>query len=132
MPGLRVALAAFLHPPFAETGDGERGCFVGSSQVDRAAVGLSIVDAIRNGDAFSGRTEVMIVDGGRGSLPFDAGVPEVTDQLPLFGVHAQNRITAFLKPIPLPAEIAELTVAVGSGTGRDRLAVGTQAILHLP
>jgi hypothetical protein len=43
--GLRVAPAAFLQPPFAETGDGEGGCFVGSSQENRAAVGLSVVDA---------------------------------------------------------------------------------------
>ena len=87
---------------------------------------------VRNGDAFGGGTEVMIVDGGGGSLPFGAGVLEVTDQLPLFGIHAQNRISPLLELIPLPAETPELAVAVGSGTGRDRLAVGTQAILHLP
>ena len=81
MAGLRVALATFPQPPFAETGDGEGRCFVGSSQENRSTVGLSIVDAIRNGDTFGGGTEVMIVDGGRGSLPFGAGVSEVTDQL---------------------------------------------------
>ncbi|HXB69643.1 MAG TPA: hypothetical protein VNY05_15440 [Candidatus Acidoferrales bacterium] len=44
----------------------------------------------------------------------------------------QNRITALLELIPLPAEIAELAVAVGSGTGGDRVAVGAQGLLHLP
>ena len=87
---------------------------------------------VRNGDPFGCGTEVMIVDGGGGSFPFDAGFLEVTDQLSLFGVHAQNRISALFQPIPLPAEIAELAVAVGSGTGRDRLAVGAQGILHPP
>jgi hypothetical protein len=72
--GLRVALAALLQPPFAETGDGEGGRFVGSSHENRAAVGLSIVDAIGNGDAFGSGTEVMIVDSGGGPLPFGAGV----------------------------------------------------------
>src|ERR1035437_11069668 len=42
--GLGVALAAFLQPPFAEAGDGEGGCLVGSSQENRPTVGLSIVD----------------------------------------------------------------------------------------
>ena len=54
--GMRVALAPFALPPFAETGDGEGGCFVGSSQKNRAPVGLRIVDAIGNGDAFGGGT----------------------------------------------------------------------------
>src|ERR1022692_1702750 len=85
-----------------------------------------------NGDACGCGTEVMIVDSSRGSFPLCAGVLEVTNQLPLLGIHAQNRISALLELIPLPAEITELAVAVGSGTGRDRLAVGTQAILHLP
>jgi hypothetical protein len=53
-------------PPFAQAGDGEGGCFVGSPQENRAAVGLRIVDAIRNTDASGGRTEVMIVDIGGG------------------------------------------------------------------
>jgi hypothetical protein len=60
--GMRVALAPFGLPPFAETGDGEGGCFVGSSQEDTAAVSLGVVDAIRNADALGGGTEVVIVD----------------------------------------------------------------------
>jgi hypothetical protein len=42
---------------------------------------------------------------------------EVTDQRPLFGIHAQHRIAALLELIPLPIEMAELPVAVGSRTG---------------
>ena len=117
MAGLRVALAAFLQPPFAEARDGEGGCFVGSSQENRAAIGLRIVDATVNADAFGGGAEVVIIDGRGSSLPFSAGVLEVANQLSLFGIHAQNRIAALLELIPLPAEIAELAVAVGSGTG---------------
>jgi hypothetical protein len=47
---------------------------MGSSQKNGAAVGLSIVDAIRNGNAFGGGAEVMIVDGCGGAFPFGAGV----------------------------------------------------------
>ena len=60
--GPGVTLASFPQPPFAKTGDGEGGCFVGNSQKDRAAIGLRIVDAIGNGDAFGCGAEVMIVD----------------------------------------------------------------------
>ena len=42
--GLGVALVSFRLPPLAETGDGEGGCLVGSSEENRAAVGLGIVD----------------------------------------------------------------------------------------
>jgi hypothetical protein len=114
-----------------DTGDGEGGCFVGDPNENRATVGLRIVDPVRNGDAFGGGTEVVIIDSSGGSFPFGAGIFEVTNQLPLFGIHAQNRIAPLLEPIPLPAEVAELAVAVSSGTGRDRLTVGAQAIFHL-
>ncbi len=96
---------------------------MGSSQENRAAIGLRIVDAIGNTDTFGGGTEVVIVDGCGGSLPFSAGVLEVANQLPLFGIHAQHRIAVLVELIPLPAEITELAVAVGSGTGGDRLTV---------
>src|SRR5712691_9516679 len=74
----------------------------------------------------------MIIDLGRRPLPFDPGVLEVANQFPLFGVHAYHRITAPFEEIPLPADVAELPVAVGAGTGGDVLAIGTQRKLHLP
>src|SRR5580700_2838737 len=49
--GLRIALVSFHLPPFAQAGDGERGSFVGCPQEHTAAVGLGIVDAIRDADA---------------------------------------------------------------------------------
>ena len=127
-----IALVPFLLPPLAKAGDGKGGRFVGSSQEHTAAVGLGIVDAIRNADALGGGTEVMIVDIGGGLLPFNSGILEVTDQLPFFGIHAQDRIAALFELITLPAEIAELAVAVGSRTGGNLLAIGAQGILHLP
>src|SRR6266849_2635155 len=130
--GLRITLVSFYLPPPAEAGDGEGGCFVGSSQEHTAAVGLGIVDAIRNADALGGGTEVMIVDISGGVLPLHPGVLEVPDQLPLFGVHAQHRIAAPFELIPLPTEIAELAVTVGRRPGGHRLAIGAQGILHLP
>src|ERR1700683_4054589 len=63
----------------AQTGDSEGGRFVGSSQEHRTAVGLGIVDAIRNADPLGGGTEVMIVDIRGGLLPFHSRVLEVTD-----------------------------------------------------
>ena len=77
--GLRVALVSFRLPPLAETGDGEGGCLVGSSEENRAAAGLGIVDTIRNADTLGGGTEVMIVDIGVGLLPFNSRVFEITD-----------------------------------------------------
>ena len=74
----------------------------------------------------------MIVDIGVRLLPFHSRVLEVADQLPLFGIHAQHWIAALFELIPLPTEIAELAVAIGSRTGGNLLAVGTQGILHLP
>src|SRR5580704_10940594 len=105
---------------------------MGSSQENRATVGLRIIDAIRNADALGGGTEVVIVDVGGGWLPLNTGVLKVPNQLPFFGIHAQNRIATLLELIPLPAEIAELAVAVRSGAGGNSLAVGTQGKLHLP
>ena len=130
--GFGVALVSFGLPPLAETEDGEGGRLVGSSKENRAAIGLSIVDAIRNADALGGGAEVMIVDIAGRLLPFNSGILEVTDQLPLFGIHAQDRIAALFELITLPAEIAELAVAVGSRTGGNLLAIGAQGILHLP
>src|SRR6266849_6178193 len=130
--GLRIALVSFYLPPPAKARDGEGGSFVGGSQEHTAAVGLGIVDAIRNADTVGGGAEVMIVDIGGRLLPFHSRVLEVTDQFPLFSIHAQHRIAALFELIPLPTEIAELAVAVGSRTGGNPFAVGTQRILHLP
>src|ERR1039457_117280 len=103
--GLGVALVSFYLPPPAKAGDGEGGCFVGSSQEHTAAVGLGIVDAIRNADALGGGTEVMIVDICGGLLPFHSRVLEVSNQLSLFGIHAEDRIATFFELITLPTEI---------------------------
>ena len=130
--GLGIAFVSFRLPPLAKTGDGEGGRFVGSPQEHTASVGLGIVDAIPNADSLGGGAEVMIVDLSGGLLPFSSGILEVTDQLPLFGIHAQDRITALFELITLSAEIAELAVAVGSRTGGNLLAIGAQGILHLP
>jgi hypothetical protein len=42
------------------------------------------------------------------------------------------RTAAFFELITLPTKVAELTVAVGSGTGGNVLAIGAQGIFHLP
>ena len=130
--GLRIALVSLYLPPPAKAGDGEGGSLVGSPQEHTAAVSLGIVDAIRDADALGGGAEVMIVDISGSLLPFHSKVLEVTDQFPLFGIHAQHRIAPLLELIPLPTEIAELAVAVGSRTGGNVLAVSPQGILHLP
>src|SRR5450759_889521 len=132
MTGLRVPPLPLGLPPFAEAGNGEGGCFVGSTEENGAAVGLSVVDAEGNPDAHGVGAEIMILDLGGGQLPFDTGVLEVANQLSLLGVHAQHRIAALFKPVPLTGEIAELTVAVATGTGGNPLAVGAEGILHLP
>ena len=85
---------------------------MGSSQEHTTAVGLGIVDTIRNADALGGGTKVMIVDRRGGLLPLHSRVLKVTDQLPLFSIHAQDRIATLFKLIALPAKIAELAVAV--------------------
>src|SRR5258707_12301480 len=74
----------------------------------------------------------MIVDISGGLLPFNSGIFEVTDQLPLFCIHAQDRIAALFEPVTLSAEIAELAVTVGSRNGGNPLAILAQGILHLP
>ena len=79
MAGLRVTLVSFYLPPPSKTGDGEGGGFVGSSQEHTAAVGLGIVDAIRNADTLGGGSEIMIADLSGGLLPLHSGVLEVTD-----------------------------------------------------
>src|ERR1700737_361226 len=43
--GLGIEIVSFYLPPPAKAGDGESGCFVGSSQEHTAAVGLGIIDA---------------------------------------------------------------------------------------
>src|SRR5260370_36455460 len=130
--GLGIALVPFLLPPLAKTGNGEGGRFVGSPQEHTASVGLGIVDAIRNADTLGGRAEVMIVDISGGLLPFNSGIFEVTDQLPLFCIHAQDRIAALFEPVTLSAEIAELAVTVGSRNCGNSLSSCSPSILYLP
>ena len=60
--GWGIELVPFYLPLSAKAGDGEGGCFMGNFQEHTAAVGLGIVDAIRNADTRGGGSEVMIID----------------------------------------------------------------------
>ena len=92
--GAGVALAAFALPPSDQVVSSEVGGVVGGADDDEAVVGGDVVDAVGDGDAVSLGAEVVVVDGLGRLSPGVALVLEITDELALFGIDADDRQAA--------------------------------------
>ena len=93
---------------------GKGGCVMRDADHDGTPVGKQIIDAVWYGHAGGIRAEIVIVDQARGPIPTCAGVLEITDQFPLFGVDAYDGVAAALEPVSKIAQVEELIVAVGT------------------
>jgi len=112
--GIRIAETAFsAQPPLADRCRGEsRGVTRGADR-HAAAIGLAIVDAVRDGDACAERREIVVENRHGCSAPDLAGILEPADQLALFGVDADDRRLRLTEAASLPGQIAELPIALG-------------------
>ncbi len=111
------------------SGEGRR--IVRDAHTDGAAVAGWVVNAVRDSHAAGIREEVMIVHQDRGTVPFGAAIFEVTDHFALLTVDADDGQTLPLEAGPERADVLELLIAVGTGVGRDLLAVDPQGEMHL-
>ena len=98
---------------------------------DGTPVGKQIIDAVWYGHAGGIRAEIVIVDQARGPIPTCAGVLEITDQFPLFGVDAYDGVAAALEPVSKIAQVEELIVAVGTVAVGAFLVIDAKGIAHL-
>ena len=98
LPAATVAISAVALPP-AGDGVGGKGCrVVRDTYEDRASVGEQVIDTIRDRDADSIGTEIVIIDAHGRAVPLDTIVLEVADQFSFLGVDADDG-----KPLALKA-----------------------------
>jgi hypothetical protein len=127
--GLWIVGAAAGLPPAADRGDCERGGVVVAPDVDPAGVRGHVVDAVRDRLAGLPVEEVVRVDPDRFTLraPLPAVVLVRADQFLLFGIHADNRVSAGLVLLDLLVEVTKLRVPVRVLLALQGLGVGLQA-----
>jgi hypothetical protein len=89
--GLGVAVAAIGNPPAADRLGGKAWCVAGDPDVDAAAIGLELVDAVGNSNALAEGTEIVVEDLDGLAAPNPAGILEVADQFALLGVDVCSR-----------------------------------------
>ena len=121
-----VALTAFTLPPTADGMDGKSRSLVGDADKHRTTVGLELVNAVGEGDARCQGAEVVVVDLGGNALPFHTGILEVAHQFPFLGVDADDGITLPAEKFSQPGDAAELSVASGTRSRGDVLAVAAE------
>ena len=90
MRALAVALLAIVTPPFAERVHGEGWCVVRDTDEHRALIGPDIIDAVGNGDSVGIGAEVIGVDRDWLALPTQAVILEVSHQLSLLRIDADD------------------------------------------
>ena len=98
---------------------------------DGTSIGEEIIDAVWYGDAGGIRAEIVIVDQARGQIPARSGILEIADQLALFGIDADDGVTAALESVSKIAQVEELIVAVGTVVGGEFLVIDPKGIAHL-
>ena len=81
-------------PPRVNGVGGERGRVVGRADDDRPIAARHVVNAVRNRNAIGIAREVVNVDVDRRLAPRSSLVFERTDELPLLGIDADDRLPA--------------------------------------
>ncbi len=92
-----VAIRAVALPPAGDGVGGESGRVMRDAYKDRASVGKQVIDTIRDRDADSIGTEIVVIHAHRRAIPLNASVFEVADQFSLFGIDADDGKTLALK-----------------------------------
>ena len=99
---------------------------MGGSDEDRRAIGLEIVDAVRDGDALSEGTEVVVIHGNGLTAPGGPSVFEASDQLSLLRVDADDGIAAQGEAFTELGDVGELLVAIRLRTIGELLVVDAE------
>lgn len=97
LPAAMVAITAVALPPAGDGVGGEGGRVMRDAYENRASVGEQIINAIRDRDADSIGTEIVVIDAQGRAVPLDAIVFEVADQFSLFGIDADDGKVLTLK-----------------------------------
>ena len=96
---------------------------------DKSVAAGHIIDSIRNGDALCIARKVVDPNVQRRLTPSTARVLEQSDQLPLLGVHADDRLPAPRERFLLPVDLQELPIPVWGRLPRQSLPVEPKTIL---
>jgi hypothetical protein len=126
---LGIALAAHAPPPAPDALDGEGCGVVIDADTDPAFVGANVVDTVGHGSALAGDDEVVDAYrlGPALAAQLAAGVLEIANQLFLFGVDGDDRLSAPSKALDGIIDVLELLVAIGMLATFAGLGVGLQA-----
>ncbi len=88
-----------------------------------------VVNALRNGFAFSLAENVMVVDRQGALPPGSAWFLEAPDQLLLFRIDANDGVAGLLKGSPLLVNISKLAIAFGVVRAGDRFSIALKRVV---
>lgn len=118
-------------PPVADGLDGKLRGVVSHAHIDRAPIGLEIIDPIGDGHAEGFGTEIMILDEHGLSAPAPARILEAPHQLFLFGINADDGLSLSDKALALSSNMAKLLVPPGPASSGKIFAVAAQGDAQL-
>jgi len=127
--GVRETLQALGRTPLGDVVYGKGRGIRRTAQIHGAAIVLGIIKAIGNRPPQRVLFEVVDIHDLRALAPDLAGVLEIPDQLLLFRVHADNRLTGFLMLLPLLPDIGKLAIPLRMLLAAHLLVIGFQRIV---
>ena len=125
-----VAVGAVALPPAGDGVGGEGSRVMRDADEDRTSVGEQVVDTVRDRDADSIGTEIVIIDAHWGAIPLDTVVFEIADQFAFFRIDADDGKSLTLKAGTQRRDVTELLVAVGARVGGNGLAIHAEGKIH--
>ena len=126
-----VVLPPVKFPPTADAGHREVGRCGAQADKDQAVIRQRIEHPKRRGLALGIAREVVHVHVFRSGSPSLAVVLEVSDQLAVLGIDADDRVAAFVELGACFQDLLELFVAIGMGLSGQPFFVGSQGNLHV-
>ena len=109
----RIPFAHFTPDPVRQIADGEGRGVSRLADIDRATIGVQIVDAIGNRSAQRIVRKVVRIDPFRRLPPCPSCILEVANQFLFLGVNADHRLALHQIPGALIRDVAKLAVTVG-------------------
>ena len=126
-----IPCRAFVAPPAGDGLNGKRRRVMRDAHSHSAAVGADVINAVRNGNAKGVGAEVVIVDQQRRKAPARTWILEVSHQLTLLGVNAEDGLAPALKLVAKIADVQKLLIAIGTRIGGQLFVVDAQRLAHL-
>jgi hypothetical protein len=122
---------ALTAPPIADGLDGELRGVMSGADIDGTAIGLEVIDSVRDGHTEGFGAEVMVFDRGGLGTPATARVLKATHQLLLFGINADDRLSFSGKALALLSNMAKLLITLWSARPGKIFAVAAQGDAQL-